>query len=137
MSRVLAMVLALIGVMAFSGTALAAHTAETTINLRTCVDTGDDTCQSVDGVVVCLQGPRTPTVCGATEDGEFWVDSRPHGPYRAWVEPHPDYQLLGITCTTFPGIPYAPCQVRGNQVRFVVSKDVDAVNINFSLAATP
>ena len=46
MYRTLAIALALIGLLALSGTALAGHSGTTTINLRTCVDLSDDTCQS-------------------------------------------------------------------------------------------
>ena len=141
MKRPLAIVMALIAVAAFSGTAAAKPAGITTINLRTCVDATDDACLSeagdvvVDGVVVCLGGSGLSTSCASTEDGEHWLDSLPHGSYRATVETPAGYTLEGITCTTFPNVPYSPCRVRGDEVRFRVGKDLNAVSINFLLEA--
>lgn len=129
MRRPLAVVSALIGVLMLAGVASAAPAGTTTVNLRAWEGTSP-----VDGVVVCLARGTDQIVCGATEDGELWADSLPTGPYRAWVEAT-GYELLGITCTTFPDIPYRSCRPRGTEVRFVVRKDIVAVNINFFLAA--
>jgi hypothetical protein len=130
MRRSLATVLALIATLSFAGGAVAAPSGTTTVNLRTWEGT-----TPVDGIHVCLaRGGRT-VVCGDTEDGELWADSLPAGAYRAWVEPA-GYRMVGITCTTFPDIPYGSCRTRGTEVRFVVGKDVVAVNINFLLSAT-
>jgi hypothetical protein len=130
MRRSIAAVLALIGTLVLAGGALAAPVGTTTINLRTWEGT-----TPVDGVRVCLARGGQQIVCGETEDGELWADSLPAGAYRAWVEPS-GYALVGITCTTFPDVPYASCRPRGTDVRFVVGKDVVAVNINFLLSAT-
>ena len=129
MRRSLAAVLALIATLMLAGTAVAAPVGITTINLRTWVGT-----TPVDGVQVCLARGGDQIVCGETEDGELWADSLPAGAYRAWVEPT-GYSLVGITCTTFPAVTYPSCRPRGTQVRFVVGKDVPAVNINFLLSA--
>jgi len=104
----------------------ASHVGTTTINLRAWEGT-----TPVDGVVVCVERRGHSLTCGATEDGELWVDSLPHGPYRAWIEPAP-YDLASITCTAFPGVDH-PCRVRGSEVQFQVRKDMIAVNINFNL----
>ncbi len=130
MRRSLAAVLALIATLMLAGTAVAAPVGITTINLRTWEGT-----TPIDGVRVCLARGGDQIVCGETEDGELWADSLPAGAYRAWVEPI-GYALIGITCTTFPDVPYSPCRPRGTEVRFVVRKDVVAVNINFLLSAT-
>ena len=129
MRRSLAAVLALIATLMLAGAATAAPVGTTTINLRTWEGS-----TPVDGVRVCLERASLQVVCGETEDGELWADSQPAGAYRAWVEPA-GYALVGITCTRFPGIPYA-CRPSGTAVRFVVRKDVVAVNINFLLSAT-
>jgi hypothetical protein len=128
MRRAFAVVLALVGSLTLAGAASATQSGTTTINLRAWEGTS-----RVDGVLVCLARGAEEIVCGETEDGELWVDSLPHGPYQAWVEPT-EHALLGITCTTFPDVAYRPCRARGSEVRFVVGKDVVAVNINFSLA---
>jgi hypothetical protein len=130
MRRSLAAVLALIATLMLAGTAVAAPIGITTINLRTWEGT-----TPIDGVRVCLARGGAQIVCGETEDGELWADSLPAGAYRAWVEPT-GYELVGITCTTFPDDPYRSCRPRGMEVRFVVGKDVAAVNINFLLSAT-
>jgi hypothetical protein len=130
MRRSLAAVLALIATLMLAGTAVAAPVGTTTINLRTW-----EGATSIDGVRVCLARGGDQIVCGETEDGELWADSLPAGPYRAWVEPT-GYQLVGIICTTFPDVPYSSCRPRGMEVRFVVRKDVVAVNINFLLSAS-
>lgn len=129
MRRWLAGVLALMATLMLAGAATAAPVGSTTINLRTWEGTAP-----VDGVRVCLARGGHQIVCGETEDGELWADSLPAGPYRAWVEPT-GYTLVGITCTSFPDISYEPCRPSGTQVRFVVRKDVVAVNINFLLSA--
>jgi hypothetical protein len=129
MRRSLAMVLALIGVAMVAGVATAAPVGTTTINLRAWEGT-----TPIDGVRVCLARGAQQIVCGETEDGELWADSLPAGPYRAWIEPA-GYALVGITCTTFPDVPYPSCRPRGEEVRFGVRKDVVAVNINFFLAS--
>ena len=129
MRRSLAAVLGLIATLTLAGTAAAASVGTTTINLRTWVGT-----TPIDGVRVCLARGADQVVCGETEDGELWADSQPAGAYRAWVEPTA-YELVGITCTTFPDVPYRSCRPRGMEVRFVVGKDVVAVNINFMLSA--
>ena len=128
--RPLAIVLALVGVLMLAGTAAAAPSGMTTINLRAWEGTAP-----VDGVRVCLARANQLIVCGDTEDGELWADSLPPGPYRAWVEPSTGYELVDISCTTFPNIPYSPCRVRGNEARLVVGKDVVAVNVNFFLTS--
>jgi hypothetical protein len=130
MRRSLAAVLALIATLMLAGTAVAAPVGTTTINLRTW-----EGATPIDGVRVCLARGGNQLVCGETEDGELWADSLPAGAYRAWVEPT-GYALVGITCTTFPDVPYRSCRPRGLEVRFVVRKDVIAVNINFLLSAT-
>ena len=130
MRRSRAAVLALIASLLLAGTALAAPVGMTTINLRTWEGT-----TPIDGVRVCLARGGVQVVCGETEDGELWADSLPAGAYRAWVEPT-GHELVGITCTTFPDVPYRSCRPRGTEVRFVVGKDVVAVNINFLLSAT-
>lgn len=129
MRRSLAAVLALIATLMLAGTVVAAPVGTTTINLRTWEGT-----TPIDGVRVCLARGGDQIVCGETEDGELWADSLPAGAYRAWVEPT-GYELVGITCTTFPDVPYRSCRPRGTEVRFVVGKDVVAVNINFLLSA--
>ena len=129
MRRSLAAVLALIATLMLAGTALAAPVGSTTINLRTW-----EGATPIDGVRVCLARGGQPIVCGETEDGELWAESLPAGAYRAWVEPT-GYELVGFTCTTFPDVPYGSCRPRGTEVRFVVGKDVVAVNINFQLSA--
>lgn len=129
MMRSLAAVLALIATLMLTGTAVAAPVGTTTINLRTWEGT-----TPIDGVRVCLARGGDQIVCGETEDGELWADSLPAGAYRAWVAPT-GYELVGITCTTFPDAPYRSCRPRGMEVRFVVGKDVVAVNINFLLSA--
>ena len=96
MRRSLAAVLALIASLMLAGTAVAAPVGTTTINLRTWEGT-----TPIDGVRVCLARGGDQVVCGETEDGELWADSLPAGAYRAWVEPT-GYELVGITCTTFP-----------------------------------
>lgn len=130
MKRSLAAVLALTATLVLAGGATAAPVGTTTINLRTWQGT-----TPIDGVRVCLARGADQVVCGETEDGELWADSQPAGAYRAWVEPT-GYALIGITCTTFPDVPYASCRPRGTEVRFVVRKDAVAVNINFLLSAT-
>jgi hypothetical protein len=130
MRRSLAGVLALIWSLTLAGAASAAPVGSTTINLRTWEGT-----TPVDDVRVCLARGGQQIVCGETEDGELWADSLPGGSYRAWVEPT-GYDLVGITCTTFPDLPYGSCRRSGTQVRFVVRKDVVAVNVNFLLSAT-
>ena len=129
MRRSLAAVLALTATLMLAGTAVAAPVGTTTINLRTWEGT-----TPIDGVRVCLARGGDQIVCGETEDGELWADSLPAGAYRAWVEPT-GYVLVGITCTTFPDLSYRWCRPRGTEVRFVVGKDVVAVNINFLLSA--
>jgi hypothetical protein len=129
MRRSLAAVLALTATLMLTGTAVAAPVGMTTINLRTWEGT-----TPIDGVRVCLARGGHQVVCGETEDGELWADSLPAGAYRAWVEPT-GYELVGITCTTFPDAAYRSCRPRGTEVRFVVGKDVVAVNINFLLSA--
>jgi len=130
MRRSLATVLGLIATLMLVTTAVAAPVGTTTINLRTWEGT-----RAIDDVRVCLARGGQQIVCGETEDGELWADSLPAGAYRAWVEPT-GYEFVGITCTTFPDVPYASCRPRGAEVRFVVGKDVVAVNINFLLSAT-
>ena len=125
MKRPLAAVMAILAVLTMSGTAMANHSGTTTINLRAWAGT-----MEFDGVQVCLQGGHQD-VCAVTEDGEFWVDSLPHGAYRASVEAPPGYHLAEITCTTFGSVPYSPCRPRASEVRFVVQKGFDAVSINF------
>jgi hypothetical protein len=129
--RTFTVVLALIGAPSLAGTALASRTGSTTINLRAW--NGD---VAVDGALVCLTEPGEREQCARTEDGEYWVDSRAPGAYRARGEAPPGYELVAITCTTFPDIPYAPCIVRGDEVRFVVHKGDVAVTVNFLLAET-
>ena len=131
MKRSLAIILALIGILASAGSVAASHVGTTTINLRAWHGT-----QPVDGVVVCVEQRGHHLTCGATEDGELWVDSLPHGTYRAWIEPAAGWDLTGITCTSYPDIEYSPCRVRGSEVRFRVRQDTVAVNINFNLAAS-
>jgi hypothetical protein len=128
--RPLAAVLALIAILMLAGAATAAPSGMATVNLRTWVGT-----TPVDGVRVCLERGGKQIVCGDTEDGELWADSLPAGGgYRAWIEPAA-HHLVGITCTTFPDIPYGSCRPRGDEVRFTINKDVVAVNINFSLSS--
>ncbi|HZG68108.1 MAG TPA: hypothetical protein VEZ12_15295 [Herpetosiphonaceae bacterium] len=113
----------------------------TTINLRSCIDSGDGACltqgdQVLGQVRICLQWPGGgEPECITTEEieeGEHWWDSQPHGRYSAYVQGVPaDYELVGATCTTHPADPYKPCKVRGNEVYFVVKKGTNAVNINF------
>ena len=129
MKRSIAGIVALVPTLLLAGVAMAAPVGTTTINLRTWEGT-----TPIDGVRVCLARGGHQIVCGETEDGELWADSLPAGPYRAWVEPA-GYELVGITCTTFPDVPYS-CRESGAQVRFVVRKDVVAVNVNFHLSAT-
>lgn len=129
MRRSFAAVLALTAMLTLAGGASAAQVGTTTINLRTWEGT-----TPIDGVRVCLARGGEQIVCGETEDGELWADSLPAGAYRAWVEPT-GYVLVGITCTTFPDVPYTSCRPRGTEVRFVVRKDVVAVNINFLLSS--
>lgn len=121
------------------GAAAAPKSGTTTINLRTCIDAGDGACQTqgdvaLDDITVCLRSAGSAEQCVATEDGEWWVDSQPRGSYRARVEPPAGYQLDGITCTTFPNIPYSACTVKGQQVRVVIRAEVTAVTVNFLLA---
>ena len=130
MKRLLGMAMGIALVLAAGTAAMAASVGTTTINLRTWEGT-----TPIDGVRVCLARGADQIVCGETEDGELWADSLPVGAYRAWVEPT-GYELIGITCTTFPDVPYGSCRPRGTEVRFVVHKDVVAVNINFLLSAT-
>jgi hypothetical protein len=123
-------VLALIATLMLSGAATAAPSGMATVNLRTWEGT-----TAVDGVRVCLERGGQQIVCGETEDGELWADSLvAGGGYRAWVEPA-GYELVAITCTTFPDNPYGSCRPRGTEVRFTIHKDVVAVNINFSLSS--
>jgi hypothetical protein len=129
MRRSVTAVLALIATLMLAGTAVAAPVGTTTINLRTWQGA-----TAIDDVRVCLARGGQQVVCGETEDGELWADSLPAGAYRAWVEPT-GYELAGITCTTFPDVPYRSCRPRGSEVRFVVGKEVVAVNINFLLSA--
>lgn len=130
MKRLLGMAMGIALVLTAGTAAMAASVGTTTINLRTWEGT-----TPIDGVRVCLARGANQIVCGETEDGELWADSLPAGAYRAWVEPT-GYELIGITCTTFPDVPYGSCRTRGTEVRFVVRKDVVAVNINFLLSAT-
>lgn len=127
--RLLGMAMGIALVLTAGTAAMAASVGTTTINLRTWEGT-----TPIDGVRVCLARGANQIVCGETEDGELWADSLPAGAYRAWVEPT-GYELIGITCTTFPDVPYWSCRPRGTEVRFVVGKDVVAVNINFLLSA--
>lgn len=131
MKRISALLVALTGVLALSAPMLASQVGETTINLRAWVGTSE-----LNGVTVCLRQSGQQETCAQTEDGEFWMDSLPHGAYRARVETPVGYELTGITCTSFPDLSYSPCNVQGNQVRFVVRKGVVAVNVNF-LFGTP
>lgn len=129
MTRTIAIIVALIGVLALTGTALGAHSGETTVNLRARVADGE-----ADGVLVCLRGGHR-TVCGETEDGELWVDSLPQAGYRAWVQPPTGHALIAVSCTeSSTGATY-PCKVRDNEVRFVLRKGVQAVNVVFHLSA--
>lgn len=128
--RLLGMAMGIALVLTAGTAAMAASVGTTTINLRTWEGT-----TPIDGVRVCLARGANQIVCGETEDGELWADSLPAGAYRAWVEPT-GYELIGITCTAFPDVPYGSCRTRGTEVRFVVRKDVVAVNINFLLSAT-
>ena len=130
MKRLLGMAMGIALLLTAGTAAMAAPVGTTTINLRTWEGT-----TPIDGVRVCLARGADQIVCGETEDGELWADSLPAGAYRAWVEPTA-YELIGITCTTFPDVPYRSCRPRGMEVRFVVGKDVVAVNINFLLSAT-
>ncbi len=116
-----------------------------TVNLRACVDTGVGACQApapeLDGVNLCLQSPGEELQCVFTEDGEYWQDSQPHGPNWAYLGEVPaDYEFVGATCTTFPAVPYEPCQVHGTRVHFVLKKALGtssspAVSINFLFQA--
>ena len=144
MRKILTVLILFVLSLALWGTAEAKPTGFTTINLRACIDAGDGACQSeagdvaLDDVTVCLRQAGQAEQCFETEDGEMWIDSLPHGSYWARGLAPSGYQLVGITCTTFPNIPYSPCQVRGNEVHFVVLKSVGetvgAVTVNFLLS---
>ena len=112
-----------------------------TINLRACIDSGLDACQTpapaLDGVEVCLQSPGEATQCRLTEDGEYGWDTQPQGPNWASLGAVPaGYEFVGATCTTFPAEPYQPCQVHGSRIHFVLTNELatsnsPAVYINF------
>ena len=143
MRNILPVLFVFVLALAFWGAAEARPSGEITINLRACVDAGDEACLSqpgdieVDGATVCLRQSGEQEQCFETEDGEMWLDSLPHGSYWARGVAPAGYELANITCTTFPNNPYSPCQVRGSEVHFVVKKyvgeTVGAVSINFLL----
>lgn len=122
-------------------TAEAGRQGDKTVNLRACTYDGDYVCRSggdveLDGVIVCFRPAGQAEQCGQTEDGEWWFDSLPHGSYWARTEGKAGYQFVGASCTTYPNIPYSPCNVNGSSVHFVISKDPNlfAVNVNFVFA---
>jgi hypothetical protein len=111
-----------------------------TINLRACIDIGSGVCLTpapeLNDVQICLRSPGEDLRCRLTEDGEYWWDYQPHGPYWAYLGEVPaGYEFVGATCTTYPGEPYQPCQVHGTRVHFVLNKELpafgDAVYISF------
>ena len=139
MKQILRVVFLFVLVLAVFGAVEAKQTGIATINLRACLDeNGDEICESVvDGATVCFHYKGEAERCFFTEDGEYWEDSKPTGPYFARGEAPEGYHLVGITCSgtdlSNQPIPNV-CKVKGNQVMFKVRKDTNAVIVYFLLA---
>jgi hypothetical protein len=142
MKRIIPIIALFVFTLALFGAAEAGREGDKTVNLRACTYDGNSICRSggdveLDGVTVCFRQTGQAEQCGQTEDGEWWFDSLPHGSYWARTEGKPGYTLAGASCTTHPNIPYSPCQVNGDKVHFVISKDPNlfAVNVGFAFVA--